>query len=1006
MTTTALLDRLDHVRQSGPDRWVAHCPAQDDRALDTDCSKFSASLDLATAARWYCQALGVGLVPIPPVNGKPTKGPTSTGWNHPDHVITDPVKAFDFFKAHTGYNLGLHHGMSGTAVIDVDSLEHTHMVFAELGWDYDALLAGAPRIQGRPGRDKALFRVPEGVSLKTYKLAWPDRDGKTDPKTGKVLLRTVFELRAGAVQDVLPPSIHPDTMRPYEWRVPPTEIPPLPAELWELWVDWEAYREGLEACCPWAPLKERPLPKRDHRGVSVIAKFNEAHDVRSILEAYGYQPKGKRYLAPGSESGIPGVKVFKNGKAFSHHGSDPLADGHAHDAFDVYRLLEHDGDFWSATKAAAEVLGIKQEQSSQDSAKFAPKLAPKFADPISTLSLRESKDSEASNTTVDQSSQSSHGFDCNVPLPTPSPAMLYGLAGEVGRAAAEGTEVNPYAACMAFLTFFAAQCGRDVYMPIGNTWHHPCLYSLHVGRTAEGRKGDALSLPRRIARAIRQIDENLLGQYHGGGLSSREGLVYFIHDGYREGKKEVPAIEDKRLHVVESEFSNILHQGKRNGNTLSSALRDAWDGNSIQPATKHNRVFASDPHICLTAGITPEELRKLISDNDITNGFLNRFIVFWAERPRIVAFPQATPDEKVRDLAERTAEAIRFALRSYPVEQDTFRLQLSPSATARYREIYEGELAHDGSLEMGALLVRRAPYLLRLAMVFALLDKTATVSVAHIEAAYAWVTYWKESVRFVFADRAERRELAEVKDVAHKVIEALHKHGGEMDRKSILTGVLGGHVRASVLDDALKSLLMANPPRIALREEYRQDGRGGRPKKYYCELCELCSSEPETRSASRVGEQSDDCELRCEVSANFAKLDQSSHAVDQDVGDSTTPNRHNTGTAEPLMESPTLPSDDTLTDRWASQLQGWADEAKGAAPREEATPSDTTEHPPGPPAERWFRHRKTGRHLLLLRDCGAEPSEFLYQGTGERAWLLLREVTELGTEPSARRAPA
>jgi hypothetical protein len=32
MTTAALLDRLDHVRQSGPDRWVARCPAHDDRS--------------------------------------------------------------------------------------------------------------------------------------------------------------------------------------------------------------------------------------------------------------------------------------------------------------------------------------------------------------------------------------------------------------------------------------------------------------------------------------------------------------------------------------------------------------------------------------------------------------------------------------------------------------------------------------------------------------------------------------------------------------------------------------------------------------------------------------------------------------------------------------------------------------------------------------------------------------------------------------------------------------
>ena len=43
---------------------------------------------------------------------------------------------------------------------------------------------------------------------------------------------TVFELRGGLVQDVLPPSIHPDTGKPYFWRTPPSAdgLPELPRE--------------------------------------------------------------------------------------------------------------------------------------------------------------------------------------------------------------------------------------------------------------------------------------------------------------------------------------------------------------------------------------------------------------------------------------------------------------------------------------------------------------------------------------------------------------------------------------------------------------------------------------------------------------------------------------------------------------------------------------------------------------------------------------------------------
>jgi putative DNA primase/helicase len=41
---------------------------------------------------------------------------------------------------------------------------------------------------------------------------------------------------------------------------------------------------------------------------------------------------------------------------FCHHAGDPLSSEHAHDAFDVFRLLEHGGDYRTAVKAAAQAL--------------------------------------------------------------------------------------------------------------------------------------------------------------------------------------------------------------------------------------------------------------------------------------------------------------------------------------------------------------------------------------------------------------------------------------------------------------------------------------------------------------------------------------------------------------------------------------------------------------------------------------------------------------------------
>lgn len=169
-----------------------------------------------------------------------------------------------------------------------------------------------------------------------------------------------------------------------------------------------------------------------------------------------------------------------------------------------------------------------------------------------------------------------------IPPPEPTKPMFYGLVGKMAAIAAEKTEVNPVAAAAAFLSFLGANCGRDTFLNVANTCHHPRLFTLHIGRSGRGRKGDSQQLTLRIRQHIDSLDKKLLGQLHTGGLSSREGLASLIQDA--QGDKG--GMIDKRLWVIESEFSNVLHQTKRDGNTLSSSLRDAWDGGDIKPAIK------------------------------------------------------------------------------------------------------------------------------------------------------------------------------------------------------------------------------------------------------------------------------------------------------------------------------------------------------------------------------------------------------------------------------------
>ena len=262
------------------------------------------------------------------------------------------------------------------------------------------------------------------------------------------------------------------------------------------------------------------------------------------------------------------------------------------------------------------------------------------------------------------------------------PTTSYGIVGEIARAGSDHTEANPYAVALSVLAYLGTALGRGPYYSIGDDWAHCNGFFLHIGRSARGRKGTAKKLIRRIGNRVKELSASHAPQVHRGGLSSREGLAFLIHDDYREGKEDVPAIEDKRLLIVESEFANVLHRSKRDGNTLLSALRDAWDGGSIKPATKTSRLWASHPHISLMGDVTPSELLGLMNARELSNGFANRFLMIWAEGSKRLAFPKYTPAEVIDGFAQRILDMLAFVGADRHTERDSMRVALSSEALA------------------------------------------------------------------------------------------------------------------------------------------------------------------------------------------------------------------------------------------------------------------------------------------------------------------------------------
>lgn len=316
-----------------------------------------------TRADWahrYVSTLGAALVPIPPGS----KAPKKPGWQKPGGQFQEPEQAAEFWRQHPEFNMGVVLGPSRWCSLDIDDLPAARIVFDQvLGMDLDALADQYPTVVGNPERFRVMLRVPEGEELTRHALAWPKEGGE-----GQF---TVVEFRAGPVQDVLPPSIHPGTQKPYAWRTAPKNgvIPDLPPLLLSAWKNWDIFkRDALEAC-PWREDENpKPTPARapspgggQGSGESVIDSFNRAHDIEQLLASHGYTKRGKRWLYAHSSTGLPGINIV-DGCAFSHHAGDPLNTGHLVDPFELFCLLDHNGDAKQAVKAAADLLGMSNSR--------------------------------------------------------------------------------------------------------------------------------------------------------------------------------------------------------------------------------------------------------------------------------------------------------------------------------------------------------------------------------------------------------------------------------------------------------------------------------------------------------------------------------------------------------------------------------------------------------------------------------------------------------------------
>ena len=323
-----------------------------------------------------------------------------------------------------------------------------------------------------------------------------------------------------------------------------------------------------------------------------------------------------------------------------------------------------------------------------------------------------------------------------------SPASL-GLVGEIAKLATLRSEADLTAVMGTALTWGGATLGRNRFFRVGDTIYHARLNCALVGKSGRARKGTSMAPVQRIYGAAERIlqqqstrpfPSGLSLKVSHGPLSSGEGLIYAIRDG--DGEKDgEEGVLDKRLLCAEGEFGAALRAFQRQGNTLSQIIRSAWDGTNLGPLVKHNRTFASNPHICLMAHITRHELIGLLGNSDIFNGFANRFIWMAVRRGPITASPKPMPDADVEAIAKELARVVAYA---HGREGSRAELVRSNSAEELWATCYP-ELTQDRPGVLGAVTDRMEAQVTRLSMVYAQLDGADFIEEKHLEAA---LTFW------------------------------------------------------------------------------------------------------------------------------------------------------------------------------------------------------------------------------------------------------------------------
>jgi hypothetical protein len=386
-------------------------------------------------------------------------------------------------------------------------------------------------------------------------------------------------------------------------------------------------------------------------------------------------------------------------------------------------------------------------------------------------------------------------------------------------------EPAPVAVLLNVLAIFGNSCGRNgdvskggsqgAWFRVGKEKHYPALFLGVVGKPSDS-KGTAFSKALdpflllaekgESAKEYKEYIENCILY----GVKTGEGLIDHIHDEQvittKSGiQRVVPGAKDKRCFIRLDELSAGWHAAR--GRPLSEYMRTLWDGKPVPLRTRGCIMRASNYTTSLSGDTTPALLDWFLKTGlEGSDGTASRYIWVLVRRQRL--------DWTGGDVSEACAPYLQELSEALTFGKTAGELPWDRTAAALYEKVY-------GSLRTACDTVphteRAAPYVCRLALIYALSMCSKVIGRAHLEAALAVWDYWRVSCRLLFSPKA----VAARDPLWKEVLQAIKGQPGI--NKKQLHGAFNNRLTKEELNGALEYL-----ERNSLAQKTVVQG-GGRP---------------------------------------------------------------------------------------------------------------------------------------------------------------------------------